>query len=227
MQMRRLALLFALIGCESKEAAPTSSANPPAASSSSPAAPSTQPGGTSGGRQISSCGPEAITDEGIGELRIGATVESIRQKCNVVRDTTAPGAEGMLARKLRVALSRDTVEAEIVDGRVWRIAVHSPRLRTADSLGVGITLARLLRLRNPRDCRNRRLYPRCSSSVVACNWLPRGLERESRDLLVSGRTTTKLTAVEDQRADRRLSIVAMILRQQFHNGLRRIKPTER
>ena len=56
----------------------------------------------------------------------------------------------MPARKLRVALSRDTVEAEIVDGRIWRIAVHSPRLRTADSLGVGTTLARLLQLRNPR-----------------------------------------------------------------------------
>ena len=55
----------------------------------------------------------------------------------------------MPARKLAVALARDTVEAEIVNGRVWRLAVHSPRLRTADSLGVGTTLARLLQLRNP------------------------------------------------------------------------------
>jgi hypothetical protein len=55
----------------------------------------------------------------------------------------------MPARKLAVALARDTVEAEIVNGRVWRIAVYSPRLRTADSLGVGTTLARLLQLRNP------------------------------------------------------------------------------
>jgi hypothetical protein len=121
--MRRLILLLAVIACEAKK--------------------EQQP-------VPSTCGEEVITDEGIGQLRIGTTVESVRQKCNVVRDTTAPGAEGMPARKLTVALSRDTVQAEIVDGRVWRIAVHSPRLRTADSLGVGTTLARLLQLRNPR-----------------------------------------------------------------------------
>lgn len=98
----------------------------------------------------SSCGDEVLTDEGIGELRIGATVESVRQKCNVVRDTTVMGAEGMPARKLFVALSRDTVEAEIVNGQVWRIAVDSPRLRTADGLGVGTSIKRLRQLKNPR-----------------------------------------------------------------------------
>jgi hypothetical protein len=56
----------------------------------------------------------------------------------------------MPARKLLVALSRDTVEAEVVSGRVWRIAVASPRLRTADSLGVGTIKARLLQLTKPR-----------------------------------------------------------------------------
>ena len=97
---------------------------------------------------LSPCGEGVITDEGIGELRIGATVESVRQKCDVVRDTTLIAAEGMPARKLAVVFSRDTVEAEIVDGRVWRIAVLAPRLRTADSLGVGTNLARLLQLKN-------------------------------------------------------------------------------
>ena len=100
-------------------------------------------------RQSASCGDEVLTDEGIGQIRIGATVASVREICTVVRDTTAIGAEGMPARKLAVALSRDTVEAEIVDGRVWRIGVLSPRLRTADSLGVGTPFVRLLRLRNP------------------------------------------------------------------------------
>jgi hypothetical protein len=147
--MRRLILLLGVIGCEVKKDQQTSSVPPSAGTTavspqSSPAAP------TSAAPRPSACGDAVITDEGIGELRIGTTVESVRAKCTVVRDKTAPGAEGMPARKLTVALARDTVEAEIVNGRVWRLAVHSSRLRTADSLGVGTTLARLLQLRNPR-----------------------------------------------------------------------------
>lgn len=142
--MRRLILMVSLIGCEvKKEPAPDSPSSSPATSSSSPAA-------SSASGQTSSCGAEVIGEEGIGELRIGATVESVRQKCNVVRDTTVTGAEGMPARKLTVALSRDTVEAEIVDARVWRIAIDSPRLRTADALGVGTSIGRLRQLKNPR-----------------------------------------------------------------------------
>lgn len=98
---------------------------------------------------MSSCGNEIVGEEGIGELRIGANVESLRQKCNVVRDTTVMGAEGMPARKVAVAFSRDTVEAEIVDGRVWRIAVTSLGLRTADAIGVGTTIGRLRQLKDP------------------------------------------------------------------------------
>ena len=129
--MRRLVLLLAVMGCE----AGNDQQSVPAFFS---------------GARPSACGSAIITDEGIGELRIATTVESVRQKCTVISDKTGLGAEGMPSRKLTVALARDTVEAEIVDNRVWRLAVHSPRLRTADSLGVGITLARLLQLRNPR-----------------------------------------------------------------------------
>lgn len=141
--MRRLVLMVALIGCEAKKAAPD-------ASSSSPTDSSPRAAATGVIAPKSSCGTEMLGEQGIGELRIGATVESIRQKCDVVRDTIVPGPEGMPARKLAVALSRDTVEAEIVDGRVWRIAVHSPRLRTADALGVGTSIGRLRQLKDSR-----------------------------------------------------------------------------
>jgi hypothetical protein len=99
---------------------------------------------------MSACGDEIVGEEGIGQLRIGTPVESLRQKCNVVRDTTAAGAEGMPARKVAVAFSRDTVEAEIVGGKVWRITVTSPRLRTRDAIGVGTTIGRLRQLKDPR-----------------------------------------------------------------------------
>ena len=147
--MRRLILLLAVIGCEAKQEQPAPSV-PPSAETTVVSPQPSQAAPNSSAPRPSACGDAVITDEGIGELRIGTTIESVRQKCTLVSDKTEPGAEGMPARKLTVALSRDTVEAEIVNGRVWRLAVHSPRLRTADSLGVGTTLARLLQLRNPR-----------------------------------------------------------------------------
>jgi hypothetical protein len=133
-------VILALIGCRAKDEAPSSSPSTRAPSSATPTV----------SRQLTSCGNEVLSEQGIGELRIGITVDSLRQKCNVIRDTTAIAAEGMPARKLLVALSRDTVEAEIVNSRVWRIAVGSPRLRTADALGVGTLIGRLRQLKDPR-----------------------------------------------------------------------------
>jgi hypothetical protein len=74
---------------------------------------------------------------------VGATLDSVSASCTVLRDTTETRAEGLSARILSVPIGGDTAEAEIVDGRVWRIAVGRPGLRTTDSLGVGTTLARL------------------------------------------------------------------------------------
>jgi hypothetical protein len=143
LRVRRLALLLALIACEKESGSiPADSSSLPVASSSSAAA-------TTPSDRASACGDEIITDEGIGQVRIGAGMESVQQKCNVVRDTTVVDVEGMPSRRLAVAFSRDTVQAEIVDGRVWRIAVLSPGLRTADSLGVGTSIARLLQLKDP------------------------------------------------------------------------------
>lgn len=49
-----------------------------------------------------------------------------------------------------IALGADTIAAQIVDGRVWRIEVLSPGARTVDSLGVGTPLRRLLEMSSPR-----------------------------------------------------------------------------
>jgi hypothetical protein len=43
----------------------------------------------------------------------------------------------MPERRVTVALGADSLDATIVDDRVWRIEVRTPRFRTADSLGVG------------------------------------------------------------------------------------------
>jgi hypothetical protein len=95
------------------------------------------------------CGDRTIRGERVGKIAIGDPVESLT-KCHVVRDTVVQAGEGTTARKVFIALAADTVAAEIVDGRVWRIEVSSPAVRTVDSLGVGTPLRRLLQMSNPR-----------------------------------------------------------------------------
>jgi len=106
---------------------------------------STTPAGT----EYQNCGDQTIRGERVGDIAIGDPVDSLK-KCRVVRDTVVPGGEGTMARKVFIALSKDTIAAEIVDGRVWRIEVSSPGVRTADSIGVGTSLRRLLELSDPR-----------------------------------------------------------------------------
>lgn len=139
--MRRLALLFAIVGCQAKNDSTNGASSSTFSASSSPSS-EAKP-------RASSCGDEVIVEEGIGALRIGTPVASVRKNCTVIHDTTGRFEEGMPSRKLTVAFPRDTVEAEIVVGRVWRLSVRSPRMRTADSIGVGTPISRLLRLRKP------------------------------------------------------------------------------
>lgn len=86
-----------------------------------------------------------VTGAGVGELQIGRSTEDVRRLCNVTRDTTMLGAEALPERVLRVATVRDTLDVTIDNDRLWRISVDRPVLRTVDSLGVGTTLADLLR----------------------------------------------------------------------------------
>lgn len=90
------------------------------------------------------CGSTTLSDSALGEVRIGRTVGEVAARCTIVRDTTAPRSEGELARVIDVAVGGDTVEAEVVEDRIWRIQIVSPAFRTADSLGVGTPLSVLL-----------------------------------------------------------------------------------
>lgn len=91
---------------------------------------------------LNSSGPQ-LTGESAGLVRIGATESSVRAECNVVADT-ALTLEGQAQPAILVEVGTDTVLAEIVRDRVWRIRVTSPGLRTADSVGVGTPARRLL-----------------------------------------------------------------------------------
>lgn len=93
------------------------------------------------------CGVDAITvltGDGIGALRVGASVDDVARACRIIRDTTALGAEGMTERQIVVRLGRDSASAVVDSARVRRVHVRTAAFRTADSLGVG-TPGRALR----------------------------------------------------------------------------------
>ena len=96
------------------------------------------------------CGvaPETLlTDEGIGDLRPGRSVQEVKRLCDVLSDGAEPGSEGQTERVISVRTGTETVAATVVDDKVFRIDLRTPRFRTADSLGVDTPLHRIAKMR--------------------------------------------------------------------------------
>jgi hypothetical protein len=136
---------------ENPEVAPGDSTLPPAAADSA-VLPGTPDSVATPPRDASDagCGGTTLSGRGVGALRIGMSVDAVRKVCGVLSDTTRLASEGQRARFIGVGFGTETLEAEIVNERVWRIDVRSPRFKTSDGLGVGTPLSRLLSLNSPR-----------------------------------------------------------------------------
>ena len=98
--------------------------------------------------QAKPCGARpaiTVTDSGIATLHIGFTVEQVRARCTVVKDTTLPNWDVVeVERVLFVVVGRDTVHAAIDNtGHVARLDVDSPNLRTVEGFGVGTSIRAL------------------------------------------------------------------------------------
>jgi hypothetical protein len=94
-----------------------------------------------------SCGwesPSHLTPDGIADVRIGLDVAALERRCRVVHDSVELNAEGGQQRVVRAQVGPAVVAAEIVNDTVWRLTVTDSRYRTADDLGVGTPLSRLL-----------------------------------------------------------------------------------
>lgn len=97
---------------------------------------------------LARCGVEGapiLTGDGVGALRIGATVEQVTLACQVASDSLRPGPEGSTERVLTVVLGDrpDTLRAVVTGDSIARVHVASVGPRTTDSLGVGSVLSAL------------------------------------------------------------------------------------
>lgn len=98
----------------------------------------------------SRCDAKTITADGVGPIRIGAKLDSVKRICAVTRDTAQLGGEGMMERRVTISIPPAQLDVEIVAGRVWRLDIRSAAFRTVDSLGVGSVLGDLLRHPDPK-----------------------------------------------------------------------------
>lgn len=85
-------------------------------------------------------GNAVISDDGVGELRIGRSADDIRRLCDVIADSNEQGSEGMKERVVIVRIAGEPVRATITDDEIRRVEITSPRMRTSDSLGVDTPL---------------------------------------------------------------------------------------
>ena len=83
-----------------------------------------------------------LTSNGIGLLRIGLTIDSLRKVCRVASERRLTPEYDITL--FRVPVGSDTLSVYEERGRIYWIEIQSTAFRTADSLGVGSSLERLL-----------------------------------------------------------------------------------
>src|SRR3954470_17099330 len=104
-------------------------------------------GGVEPGPGIASCGisPESrVSEDGLGLLRIGVSMDAIRAGCTLVGEQIGDSASGTAD----IDLGRDTAHVEITKGAIRHITLTHQAYRTSDSLGVGTHISTLLKMRD-------------------------------------------------------------------------------
>lgn len=133
-----LAVLFVAAGCVERGREQAASSPASSLRSESPAT-------------STACAARLVTDDAVGPLRLGVSIDSVRRMCRVVHDTTVKVyATAYPVRQLSVLLGDDTAVVSVASGRVRDIQLSSRTFATADSLGVGTTLRRILQLAQPK-----------------------------------------------------------------------------
>jgi hypothetical protein len=146
-----LAMLIVAGGCKRMDSDKRRTGNqnaisPVAASASAESVTSTD----SGFVETPTCGvliSTKLTDEGVGDLRIGRAVADVKRLCNVTSDSHRTGPDGRNERVVAIQIGGNIVLAQVADDRVSQIEVPTGDFLTADSLGVDTPLRRIARMR--------------------------------------------------------------------------------
>ncbi|HEX2723232.1 MAG TPA: hypothetical protein VHM24_09960 [Gemmatimonadaceae bacterium] len=100
--------------------------------------------------KLLTCGvtePPELNDTGVGDLVVGRPVSEVKERCQLLSDTFQRGTEGGQERIIAVLVAGEILSSTVVDGRISRIGVTTPRIRTTDSLGVDTPLQKIAAMR--------------------------------------------------------------------------------
>lgn len=89
-------------------------------------------------------GKLTLTGEGVGAVRVGATVAAVRRACHIPRRKLKKGEVPPPEDALAFKVGSGRVQIEAMNGRVWRVMVDDGDFRALDKLGVGSPLPALL-----------------------------------------------------------------------------------
>jgi hypothetical protein len=143
-----LAVLGPFIGCKARKEAPP----PPAvvadtapSEEAAVAAPVAAPVAAAPVEEYRpACDQYQLTDNGAAALRIGDPRDLVSTKCRVLSDSSAQEGEGGARSNMVVGVNGSPLVVEIADERVYRLGVADSLFRTADGLGPGVAVTRLL-----------------------------------------------------------------------------------
>jgi hypothetical protein len=99
--------------------------------------------------QARPCSDATITGDRVGVIRIGMSLDSVRTRCRIVRDTMEMD-EGEASRAVYVLVAGDTVRIDVLNNAVEFIKIRRPRFMTQDSIRTGMPVARFLIGRRPQ-----------------------------------------------------------------------------
>jgi len=89
-------------------------------------------------------GKLTLTGDGVGAVRVGASVAAVRRACHIPVRKLKKGEAAPPPGLLRIKIGTTPLLAEIMGGHVWRVIVDGGALRTLDKLGVDSPLSAVL-----------------------------------------------------------------------------------
>ena len=146
-----LVLLGAVSGCKAKHEAKAATAAVDTAAAAAPepepeqVAVAPEPAPAAPAVEVRSrCDQYTIRESGIGAVEIGDPHEEVKSRCTVLSDSLTTNDASGTSGNIVVGVNGTPFTVQVADSKVYRMTVTDAQFRTADGMGPGMPVARML-----------------------------------------------------------------------------------